>query len=108
MRGAACGVQMAIEELEGLLAIGEKFHRQVRPGLLQRALKKKGVVFVIFHQKNGWARLFHLVASAAAGSSSQNLLPTPMDSMPTLPPILSTDFLTTARPMPVPSYFFSG
>lgn len=42
-------------------------------------------------------------------SWTQKRLPLPMsDSKPTVPPMRSAAFLTMARPMPVPSYFFSG
>ena len=49
----------------------------------------------------------YLLVSKFPYGYSRHSLPLPLDSTPTLPPIRSTDFLTMARPIPVPSYFCS-
>src|SRR5258708_7912123 len=93
---------VAIEILQCLLAVGGQVQRQFQPRLSHSAPKKEYVVFVVLNEEYDFALLYHDTISAD-GSSIQNLLPRPLDSRPTFPPILSTDFLTMARPIPVPS-----
>src|SRR5881394_1818730 len=100
-------MQPAVGKGSRALQVSDRFGAVVRDvkraapiDFFHGAFEKEDIVFVVFNQKRHW--IFH-EADGDWSWIQKRLLWPGADSTPTFPPIRSTAFLTTARPMPVPS-----